>query len=75
MQSRAFFHSLMGNQNNAISRKLLIFPVMLMEQKMLLFDRVSDIRDKLAWPHYYQSCPAFLTKFFFIVTGCCFGAG
>ena len=45
-----FFHSHMGNQKNVVSRKLLIFSILLMEQKMFLFDNVIEISDEPARP-------------------------
>ena len=46
-QPRAFFHNHMGLSNNSISRKLLIW---FMEQNMLLFAHIIDIRDEPARP-------------------------
>ena len=49
-RKRASLHSHMGLLNNAISRKLLIFPLWSMEQIFVLFDDIIDIRDVLAQP-------------------------
>ena len=49
-QLRASFHSHIGNQNNALYRKLMIFPVLLTEQKMFPLALIVDIRDEQARP-------------------------
>ena len=47
-RKRASFHSDMGLSNNAISRKLLIFSVWSIEQKMFIFEHMIDICDEPA---------------------------
>ena len=47
---RASCHSHMGNQNNIITREILILAMWFIEQKVILFRCRIDIRDELARP-------------------------
>ena len=55
---RASFHSHMGLLNNVISCKLLIFSIWSIEQKILLFEHIIDIRDDPARPASARLGPA-----------------